>query len=139
MRKRIAAACFVFCSTAVTQQPAIAPCEVNARSQAELSDCAGAELKRADAELNRVYQQLLSKAGGNSAAAQKIRVAQRAWLAFRDAHIAELWPNAANLGSAHSMCVNQALGELTKERLKMLQHMLAAEEGDVCRPAYGGQ
>jgi uncharacterized protein YecT (DUF1311 family) len=35
------------------------PCP-NAQSQAEMNDCAGREYKKADAELNQVYQKLVA-------------------------------------------------------------------------------
>jgi uncharacterized protein YecT (DUF1311 family) len=48
-----------------------APCKGN--TQHELNVCAAAEFKRVDAELNRVYQQLLKKTEGNQLATTKIK------------------------------------------------------------------
>jgi len=52
-----------------------------------------AAMQSADDELNKTYQQLLKKATGDPVALQKIRAAQKAWVAFRDAQIAALYPS----------------------------------------------
>ena len=51
------------------------------QTQSEMNQCAIDEFKKADAELNKVFQQLLSKTDRQ----EKLKAAQRAWIAFRDA------------------------------------------------------
>ena len=52
----------------------------------DLVDCWNAELKKADTELNRVYQAALKKQQPPDAV--KLRQAQRTWIGYRDAHCA---------------------------------------------------
>src|SRR5262245_24058654 len=61
--------------------PAKNPSCANAQAQSEMNQCAYDDFQKADAELNRVYQQLLLKTDRE----EKLKAAQRAWVAFRDA------------------------------------------------------
>ncbi len=82
-------------------------CWKTATTQLEVKQCAGADASAADAELNRVYQQLLSKLAGDEDAIKKLRVAQRAWVAFRDAQLDALFPaenKQTEYGSMYQMC-----------------------------------
>ena len=58
-----------------------------AGTQVELNACAADELNEADQKLNKVYAALLKKEAKNTAFIQKLRAAQRAWIAFRDAEL----------------------------------------------------
>jgi uncharacterized protein YecT (DUF1311 family) len=110
-------------------------CDKTAQTQADLPACGSTDYKSADDELNRTYQQLLKKAAGDPIAVQKIRAAQRAWVAFRDAQIAALYPaqdKQKEYGTVFPMCANLALADLTRQRTKMLKQMLNPVEGDVC-------
>ena len=49
---------------------------------AALGDTRGAELDTADAKLNTVYKKIVASLGRDDA--QKLKLAQRAWLKFRD-------------------------------------------------------
>ncbi len=117
------------------QRKTFADCDKTAQTQADLTECGSTDYKGADDELNRTYQQLLKKAAGDPIAVQKIRAAQSAWVAFRDAQIAALYPGEdkqKEYGTVFPMCANLALADLTRERTKMLKHMLSPLEGDVC-------
>jgi uncharacterized protein YecT (DUF1311 family) len=57
------------------------PCE-DAQTQAEMNMCASRKFKAADAELNRVYNELASKVEANYRA--KLKVAEVSWLKYRD-------------------------------------------------------
>jgi uncharacterized protein YecT (DUF1311 family) len=63
--------------------PAFAQCE-DKKSTAEQMECLGPALKKADADLNRIYQKTLKELPAEDAA--RLRKAQRAWLAYRDTH-----------------------------------------------------
>jgi uncharacterized protein YecT (DUF1311 family) len=67
----------------LTARGAAAQCK-DAMSTRDMEDCASSEYKKADTELNRVYQETLKKLQPTDA--QLLRKAQRAWLAYRDAH-----------------------------------------------------
>lgn len=104
-------------------------------TQADLNDCAAAEFRKADAELNRVYQQLLAANKDDQLFVEKLKTAQRAWLAFRDAQLEAIYPATepqSKYGSVFPMCYSLAEAELTVERTKHLQRMLKGKEGDVC-------
>jgi uncharacterized protein YecT (DUF1311 family) len=68
------------------------PCWKKAVAQSELNHCAAEDSSAADAELNHVYQDLLNKTKGDTNATRKLRDAQRAWVAFRDAQLEALYP-----------------------------------------------
>jgi len=75
----------------------------------------------------RDYRELLSKLKDNDNATKKLSAAQRAWLAFKDAHIQELYPageKQAEYGSKYPMCYAQVATEMTKERTAQLRKML---------------
>ncbi len=102
-------------------------------SQTDLNLCEGENFKQADAKLNAVYARLLKKI---SAAGQpKLRQAQKAWIAYRDAQCAFETLGTID-GSIHSMVVAQCLADVTEQQTKRLQHQLTCEEGDV---SCGGQ
>jgi uncharacterized protein YecT (DUF1311 family) len=118
-----------------SQDKSFADCDKTAKTQADLTECGGSDYKRADDELNRTYQQLLKKAAGDPVAVEKIKASQRAWVAFRDAQIAALYPaedKQREYGTVFPMCADLALADLTRERTKMLERMLKPTEGDVC-------
>jgi uncharacterized protein YecT (DUF1311 family) len=114
-------------------------CYDTARSQAELNECAGGAWVKADKELNRTYQQILKKYAKDILFLQRLKLAQRAWLAFRDAEIQMKFSNAsvadvtAQYGSVYPMCYLRLKAELTERRNKELTVWLKGiEEGDVC-------
>ncbi len=110
-------------------------CDQNAKTQADLTQCAGSDLKIVDDELNATYQQLLKKAAANPIAVRKIKTAQRAWVAFRDAQMAAFYPaedKQGEYGTVFPMCADLLLADLTRQRVKMLKEMLDPVEGDVC-------
>ena len=117
------------------QQKTFVDCDKGAQTEGDLTECGSNDYKTADDELNKTYQQLLKKAAGNPVALRKIRAAQKAWVAFRDAQIAALYPaedKQKEYGTVFPMCANLALADLTRQRTKMLKGMLNPVEGDVC-------
>lgn len=101
-------------------------------SQAALDDCALSDSRSAEKQLNQVYQALLQKISGDSAATEKLKNSEDAWLIFRDAQMKALHPHPDQEGSASPMCGSSQMAELTLQRLKMLKEMLNPQEGDVC-------
>lgn len=114
------------------QSPEAKACFDKANTQQDMNACAAADLKRADTDLNRTYQSLLAKWKSDPVAIQKLRAAQRAWIVFRDAHLAELFPKQpAEYGSSYAMSFAMAGADVARQRTKMLNDMLHPKEGDV--------
>jgi uncharacterized protein YecT (DUF1311 family) len=102
-------------------------------AQSEMNHCADLDARQADADLSRVYGELLSNLKSHDNAIKKLRAAQRAWLAFRDARLQELYPapdKQAEYGSMYQMCYAQVATAMTKERTAQLRRML--EDKDPC-------
>ena len=96
------------------------PC-ADAQDQNAMNRCAQEEYKKADAQLNKAYQQLLAKL--ETAYQEKLKTAQRAWLVFRDAHC-ECEAFAFDGGSMQPMIRGYCLAGETTARTKQLQAML---------------
>lgn len=139
MREFAALILLVGLATAATwrQPQGRASCRDTARTQAALNECAAAERRGAEEELNKAYELLLARAGAkDSAAARKIRAAQEAWMAYRDAQIEAMFAAGQKqtaYGSVYPMCVQQLRARWAAERTKELRAMMSRpEEGDVC-------
>jgi uncharacterized protein YecT (DUF1311 family) len=107
-----------------------------AQTQSESNQDACTTFKQADALLNKSYNQVLSEYKKNALLIRKLKIAQRAWLAYRDAQIEALYPalnKPAEYGSVYPMCRCNALATLTTQRADELKKWIdGAEEGDVC-------
>jgi uncharacterized protein YecT (DUF1311 family) len=103
------------------------------QTQLEMNQAARAEYDKADAELNQVYTRILRENRGETAFVAKMRAAQRAWVAFRDAHLEALYPKPGSYGTIYPLCRFQTLTELTKERIKQLREWVdGVDETDSC-------
>ena len=115
---------------------AVSGAAVAAQSQADMNAAGCGKYRRADDELNRVYQQILREYAEDADFVAKLRDAQRAWLAYRDAHVESVFPGEdkrAIYGSVFPMCHCGALEGLTRERTRVLRRWLTGlPEGDVC-------
>ena len=101
------------------------PCEKTAQTQLELNNCAHLAYVKADAEMNRVYKQLMaSSSESGEKYQQKLKEAQVAWLKYRDATCeSEAVINEG--GSIYPMIYDYCLASVTEERTKRLKNMLA--------------
>jgi len=104
---------FAVCTLALT--------EVRAQSQQEMNQQAYAEFDKADAELNKVYAKVLAKLDEEGKA--KLKAAQRAWVAFRDAQ-AEMDADLMRGGSAAPLLRAGSLTGTTKKRVQDLKDFL---------------
>jgi uncharacterized protein YecT (DUF1311 family) len=115
-------------------------CMDNATSQASMNECASNNYGAADKELNQVYQQVLAKYASDKVFIAKLRAAQKAWLAYRDAELEAMFPasdKSLEYGSVYPMCANNALEGMTRKRIEELRTWLkGTEEGDVCAGSY---
>jgi uncharacterized protein YecT (DUF1311 family) len=93
----------------------------------ELNACASDEAARLDAELNDVYGKLVAKAASQPNAVEKIRTAERAWIAYRDAYIEAMFPEKdkqAEYGSVYPTQVNLLRAKLTRQQVDALKDLL---------------
>ncbi|HEV2859804.1 MAG TPA: lysozyme inhibitor LprI family protein [Pyrinomonadaceae bacterium] len=108
----------------------------HAQSQGDMNSAACGKYRRADDELHRVYQQILREYAEDADFVSKLKDAQRAWLAYRDAHVESVFPGEdkrAVYGSVFPMCHCGEMEGLTRERTRVLRRWLTGlPEGDVC-------
>jgi len=107
----------------------IVAAHASAQTQAEMNAQARPDFKQADAELNKTYQSVLAKLR-DAESKQKLRQAQRAWVASRDAE-AERAAKQEEGGSMAPTLRYEKMTELTQKRIKELKAMLdhGAESG----------
>ena len=109
---------------------------VAAQTQADLEKKSCDEYKQSDAQMNLVYQQVISKYKADPIFIEKLRAAQRAWLVFRDAHVLSRYPATEPrkaYGNVYAMCRCEELTELTRQRADQLRDWVkGAEAGNVC-------
>jgi uncharacterized protein YecT (DUF1311 family) len=106
-----------------------------AQTQSELNMDACGKLQKADTELNRTYNEILRVYKDDTEFIEKLKAAQRAWIAFKDAHLASIYPKSGKgaYGSVKPMCTCEILAEFTGERTKALNKWLTGvEEGETC-------
>ena len=125
-----AGVCFVSLALAVAQVAAQEPIQDDvdrgdpcpgSNTQFELNQCAARARDKADAELNKVYRELMKDAGATERA--KLRTAQLAWIKFRDAHCD--YESVGNKGGTiYPMVVSFCLAGVTTARVKQLQEIL---------------
>jgi len=111
---------------------AIAPAQTQSRTNQD----ACRKYEETDAEMNKVYQQVLTEYKKDTAFILKLKAAQRLWVAFRNAHVESLYPKPNKLaayGSTHPTCRCLAMTEITASRIEALKRWITGgEEGDTC-------
>ena len=145
-----AALLVALCASALGAGPSLAQdassedCWDKAVTQGDLTDCAARDMDAAEAEMNTLYAIVLDKFRGDPDTLRKIRAAQQAWLAFRAAHVAAVYPKADTpdaqyeYGSSFPMCLGLESAALTGPRSAQLRDWAEGiEEGDVCAGSRG--
>jgi uncharacterized protein YecT (DUF1311 family) len=92
-------------------------CE-NPSTTAAMRACENTRYETADRQLNQIYGRLMRDLDKNRQ--EKLRVAQRAWLQFRDAN-AEFLASAADGGTLAPLLKITALADMTEARTKELR------------------
>jgi uncharacterized protein YecT (DUF1311 family) len=105
--------------------PQKGPCDA-AATQLELNQCYGEQFRKADAHLNSVYANLL-KQMQSEAAIQKLKVAEKAWIHYRDLHC-EAARYEYEGGSISPMVWAQCMATTTEHRIEELK--AAYENGE---------
>jgi uncharacterized protein YecT (DUF1311 family) len=101
------------------------------RNQAEMNRCAGLDFERADAELNALWREVIAAARDADreinpeydqapTSEEVLRQAQRAWIAFRDAHCTYEGHEARG-GSMETMLYEGCRARVTRERIAQLR------------------
>jgi uncharacterized protein YecT (DUF1311 family) len=93
---------------------------------------------KADKVLNRVYKKVRAVYKDDPLFLEKLTLAQRAWIKFRDGHMASRYPlGAGHYGSEEPDCWCWELAELTEARTEQLKKWLkGAVEGHGCSGSY---
>jgi len=91
-----------------------------AQTQSEMNAQARAEFERADAKLHKTYDALLARLP-DAESKQKLEIAQRAWIAFRDAK-ASFTADQVRGGSAAPVVRYTSMTESTEQRVKQLEN-----------------
>lgn len=108
-------------------------CNEKAKTQMEMNTCASEEAARADSELNEVYRKVLAQAGKQEEAVVKIKTAERAWVAYRDAYVDAMYPakdKQAEYGSIYPMEANLLRAKLTQRQVTALKELLQQYRGE---------
>jgi uncharacterized protein YecT (DUF1311 family) len=100
------------------------PCWNKAKAQPEMNDCANQEFGAADKEMNDVYAKVMASMKGDADGIASFKKAQRAWVAFRDAEVAALYPGGPDAGSLTPMCGSLEMAHLTRQRTAELKRIL---------------
>jgi uncharacterized protein YecT (DUF1311 family) len=110
----------------LAQSKAYQACMDKAMAQSSMNACAGDENKRLQTEQDRVYQQLLKAVKSDSTATEKIKKAQDAWLAYKQAYLDARYPEAdkATYGSIYPMDVNLLEAKMTRQHIADLKLLL---------------
>jgi uncharacterized protein YecT (DUF1311 family) len=101
------------------------------QTQIDLNACAALDFEQADRALNAVWPEAIASArAGDSeidrrtdrrpTSEARLREAQRAWLAFRDAHCAWQAYGEARGGSLEPLIYHGCRARLTRERIRQL-------------------
>lgn len=91
-----------------------------AQTQIEMNREKNSEYTMADAELNKIYKQILIEYKSDETFIQNLKKSQRLWIKFRNAELEMMYPkyDDGNYGSILSSCKTMYLAELTKKETK---------------------
>jgi uncharacterized protein YecT (DUF1311 family) len=107
-------------ATIFAQRPKPKPCE-NAQTQADMNICWGNEYKKADATLNKTYQQLTGMLDEEEKT--QLKNAENAWLKYRDANC-EFVADQYKGGSIRPMIAAICLADVTSNRNTELRNQI---------------
>ena len=103
-------------------------CKSQDLNQMQLDQCAGIDFTAADAKLNALYKVMMSKY--DAANGEKLKLAERAWIAWRDAEC-DYETNGTAGGSINPMMDTMCRTEKTNARIKELNAQVHCAEGDM--------
>lgn len=106
--------------TIAAQKQKPKPCE-DAQTQADMNICWGNEYKKADAALNKSYQQLAGMLNDDEKV--QLKTAETAWLKYRDANC-EFVGDQYKGGSMRPMIVAMCLADVTSNRTTEIKNQI---------------
>jgi len=110
--------------------------EGRAQSQREMERRSCAAYQAAEKELSDVYGAVLARYAQDPAFVAKLKRAQQAWIAYRDAELAALYPSndkRGAYGSVYETCYCSEQRQMTEQRTEVLRQWLTGvDEGNVC-------
>jgi uncharacterized protein YecT (DUF1311 family) len=110
------------------------------QTQTTMNSTAASSYKKADNELNNIYQRILKEYATKTQFIKNIKAAQLLWIKLRNADLAARYPEMGKYGSAEAMCRASYLESLTRDRIKILKVWLdGIPEGDVCNGSVKNQ
>jgi uncharacterized protein YecT (DUF1311 family) len=98
-----------------------------AQTQAEMTEQAVGDLKKADVKLNAAYAE--ARAALDEEGQKKLKVAQRAWIAFRDAQADLEADTAARGGTMAPLIDAMTRKQLTEDRTSELDELIQTKSG----------
>jgi len=104
-------------------------------SQDEETKAAIKAFKTVDAELNTVFNKILTMYKTDVEFIKNIKESQELWVKFRAAELKTKFPERGPgaYGDVYTMCVNDYLTELTNQRITTLNAWVKGTyEGDIC-------
>lgn len=128
MKRILISVIAVMCSLSVVslaqeKRASEVPCG-EAGTQAEANACSRRDYEKADAEMNKVYEQLMAELAAYKGRDQeKLRRAQTLWLQYRDANC-ESESSIYLGGSIRPAVHNSCLASVTQERTRRLAEFL---------------
>ncbi|MER8949595.1 lysozyme inhibitor LprI family protein [Mesorhizobium sp. M0185] len=105
----------------------------DAKDQATMNQCFGAEFQKSDKKLNELYKQIEARLKDDVDTKKLLVQAQRDWGKFRDAECSFQTAGAAG-GSMMPMLIAQCMDGLTQSRVKGFEGYLKCQEGDMSCP-----
>lgn len=112
-------------------------CEERANTQLAMDTCASEEAGRVETQRRNIYQELLSKAASDPEAVAKIKAAETAWIAYRDAYVEAMWPakdKQTEYGTIYPMEADLLWAKLTLRHITDLKELLAGDLPLSCTP-----
>ncbi len=102
--------------------------ECNSRSEDSvfIMDCLAARYKEADKELNAVYDEAMKSLSSDGR--QKLEVAQKAWLKYRDASMAFITEVNRKTGSTGNFIIEDYRSALVEKRTAELKYVLSGPD-----------
>lgn len=104
------------------------PLAIFSQSQSEMNAQAAKDFAKTDKDLNKVYQQIMTKYAKNTLFIQHMKAAQLAWINFRDAEFRREFPKFMNgqveYGSMFSLERSTFMQEMTEQRTITLKKIL---------------